>query len=130
MRRLPVIIAVLLFLAVLMDPYTLHLNASNYVGPAPRWQLALGVGDLLLVALTGILTLRRVDCPAFAVMSVELPFALLAALVLMLRDGVGRFVHGFGAEEYASFYLCTVLLRVALLQLTRMLSIRAHAAAS
>ena len=108
-------LSALLAIAVLLDPYTLRHDASDFVRPGPAWQIALGLTDVVLLAGVGILAFRQVWRRAFSLLTCEILFALLAAIVLVQRDGVARFIQGFGAEEYASFYLGSIALRVILL---------------
>ncbi|MDB4908761.1 MAG: hypothetical protein JWO05_3545 [Gemmatimonadetes bacterium] len=117
-RALAVTLALLLAILVIFDPYTLHRTASDLTVPAPAWQLALGLADLALLAIVGILAFvgRAV---ASDLLFGEIIFALLVAIVLVRRDGVSRFVRGFGAEEFLSFYLLSILLRIVLLRLLR-----------
>jgi len=79
---------------------------------------AIAVTILLILAVL----VRRADRSANVVARVELPFAIAAAFILILRDGRIRFIAGLGAEDFASLYFATLLLRVLLIELTRRLS--------
>jgi hypothetical protein len=114
-RAAGVALSGLLVLAVLLDPYTLSHDASDFVRPGPAWQIALGLTDVVLLLGVGIFAFRQAWQRAFNVLTCEILLALLAAIVLVQRDGVARFIQGLGAEEYASFYLGSIALRVILL---------------
>jgi hypothetical protein len=118
-RAVGVALAALLAAAVLLDPYTLHQTASDAVLPAPAWRLALGLADVALLAAVGVLAFRREWPRASDVLTVETIFALSLAIALVTRDGVGRFVRGFAAEEYVSLYLASIAVRVLLLRIVQ-----------
>ena len=118
-RAVGVALAALLAAAVLLDPYTLHQTASDAILPAPAWQLALGLADVALLAAVGVLAFRREWPRASDVLTVETIFALSLAIALVTRDGVGRFVRGFAAEEYVSLYLASIAVRVLLLRIVQ-----------
>ena len=120
-RRVAILLTALLVAAVLLDPYTFHETASDAVVAAPWWQTTLGVADAVLLALTGVLVWRRVATIAYRVLAFEVLFALALAIGFVVRDGISRFERGFGGEEFVSYYLCTVMLRVLLLLLTQRL---------
>ena len=105
--------ALLLAVAILWDPYTRALNVSDVARPAPWWQLALGLTDVSLLATIAALVWRQRKGAHHVVLG-ELFFALGGAIILVRRDGVARFAHGFGADEYLSLFLVTLAIRVAL----------------
>jgi hypothetical protein len=117
-RAIAVTLAGLVAFLVLLDPYTFHKTASDLIQPAPAWQLALGLADVALLAAVGTLALLR-RTVAFDLLAGEIVFALVVAILLVSRDGVARFIHGWSAEEYMSFYLGSIALRVVLLWLLR-----------
>lgn len=102
--------AVFLAGVTLWDPYTLP---SDSVRTAPWWQFGLMLADVSLLATIAALLWRN-RTGAHHVVLGELLFAIGSAVVLVRRDGVARFAHGFGAEEYLSLFLVTVAIRVAL----------------
>jgi hypothetical protein len=117
-RAIAILLAGLLAVGVLLDPYTFRHTASDFVEPAPWWQVTLGLADAALLLCTGMLLLRRLPLAAFWVAGAELLYALTLGVLFVARDGVARFVAGFGAEEYLTLYLATIALRVVLLLLT------------
>jgi hypothetical protein len=118
MLRASILVLVWLVTAgVLLDPYTLHYDATDFVRPGPWWQLVLGLVDLGLLAGALRMVWRRRYNPAFVLLAVETFWAIGAALILMHRDGEGRFVRGFGAEPYLAAYLIVMGLRFAALGL-------------
>lgn len=118
-RSARVALAVFLAVAVLFDPYTFNRDGSDLILPAPAWQLMLGLTDVLLLLGVAVLVWRRSSLRAFHLLFGEILFALAAGIILVVRDGVHRFQHGFGAEEYASLYLGSVAVRVGVLWLLR-----------
>jgi hypothetical protein len=115
MRGIAVTFSLILAAGVLIDPYTVHLNASDAILPAPMWQLVLGLLDVALLAAVGLLSWRRQFRQAASLLTIELVFALSSAMVLIGRDGLARFTHGIAAEQFASSYLTWIGVRVLLL---------------
>lgn len=116
MRRLMVSLLIgVLAAACILDPYALHANASDAVLHAPWWQTGLALLDVGLLGTALSLVWRGRDAAAFKLIGVEALFNLIVNLAWLLRDGVGRFVRGFGGEEYLSVYLILIALRVVLL---------------
>lgn len=108
-------LSVLVLFSVLLDPYTFRRTASDYVEWAPGWQMLLGITDLVLlvalVALVGHGSFLR----ASQLLMAETLYSLTVASVLLQRDGLARFVHGIGAEQYLTLYLAALGLRVVLI---------------
>ena len=120
MRRIIAIALVCLALSsVLLDPYTWSLNGADLVIRAPVWQTTLALVDASLLALAIGYLLRRQNVYASRVLTGEILYALAVAILLVNRDGVARFVHGLGADEFLSAYLLALSLRVAALVLMR-----------
>ena len=117
-RAIGIFLAGLLAVGVLLDPYTLRHTASDYIEPAPWWQMTLGLADAAFLVCVAMLLLRRLPLAAFWVAGAELLYALVLGIVFVARDGVSRFVAGFGAEEYLALYLATIALRLVLLFVT------------
>jgi hypothetical protein len=127
-RAIGVVLAGALMVGVLLDPYTFSKTASDFVEPGPWWQMALGLLDAALLAWIAVLLTRRRALAAFWVAGTELVYALSLGIVFVARDGVSRFVAGFGAEEYLTLYLASIGLRVVLLLLTQTLRMSARGA--
>ena len=123
------LLGALLIGGVLRDPYTFHLNASDYVAPAPTWQVALGLLDVALLVLSIVTAWRGRLGSAFTLLVLEALFALTLAAALVARDGVARFVTGLGAEQYLTEYFALIGLRFVLLTLVRAFEGRQRAAA-
>jgi hypothetical protein len=102
---------------VLLDPYTLHYDASDFVRPGPWWQRMLGLVDLGLLAAALLMVWRRRHARARVLLAAETVWAIGSALILVHRDGSGRFAVGFGAEPYLTGYLVLTGLRCAALGL-------------
>lgn len=102
---------------VLLDPYTLHRDATDFVRPGPGWQLMLGLIDLGLLAAALRMVWRRRYARGLVLLAVETVWAIGSALILVHRDGRGRFVIGFGAEPYLTAYLVLMGLRCVALEL-------------
>jgi hypothetical protein len=115
MKPLILLLGTLVVATVLLDPYTFHLNASDYLQPAPAWQLSLGLVDALLVVSGVLVAWRGRREIGFLVLSFEALFTLGLCAILVHRDGVERFVAGIGAQEYLSVYLAALALRILLL---------------
>lgn len=104
-----------IFASVLLDPYTLHHDASDFVRPGPWWQRFLGAVDLLLLsAVLAFLWMRRVRLAAHF-LAAETFVALVTVTILIHRDGIGRFRMGFGAWDYLWIYLLATGFRVVVL---------------
>lgn len=115
-----IVLVAVLVASVLLDPYTFHLTASDLVQPAPWWQRTLGLADVALLVLLGVLLWRRRPTLAFWVAGGETLYALALGIGFVARDGVARFIAGFGAEEYLTLYLGAIAVRVLVLLLTRL----------
>lgn len=116
MRRLVACLFLgLLAIAVFLDPYSLHANASDAVLHAPWWQTRLAVIDVVLLGAALWFVWHDRGATAFRLIGAEALFNLTIGVALVLRDGVGRFVMGFGGEEYLSIYLTLIALRIVLL---------------
>jgi hypothetical protein len=129
MKYLILLLGALVVATVLLDPYTFHFNASDYILPAPTWQLSLGLVDALLV-ISGVLVAWRGHREiAFLLLSFDALFAIGLCAILVHRDGLERFAAGIGAQEYLSLYLAALALRILLLVLVhRMPTTSAQAA--
>lgn len=113
MARVILLLLVLLVAAfMLVDPYTLHLNAKDVVLPAPLWQVSLGIADVGLLLFAAILVWKNQFLNASAAVAIETVFNLVLNVALVARDGLSRFIHGLGAQEYLSLYLSAIALRV------------------
>src|SRR5687768_3639562 len=98
LRWLSFALIVLVLTGVLLDPYTLHHDASDAVVPGPLWQTLLGLVDLSLLSASLVMVWRRRYDRALGLLAFEALWAVGSALILINRDGMGRFVRGFGAE--------------------------------
>jgi hypothetical protein len=121
-RPVAILLVVVLVAGVLLDPYTFHSTASDFVQPAPWWQLTLGLTDAALLVLVGVLLWRRLPRTAFWVAGTEALYALALGIGFVERDGIARFVAGFGAEEYLTMYLGTIASRVLVLMFVQALA--------
>jgi hypothetical protein len=113
-RIILIVMAILVLLSVLLDPYTFRRTAGDYVEWAPLWQMVLGIGDVLLLLVVIVRLGRTQVSRAKRLLLIETLFNLGVAIVLVGRDGQLRFVYGLGAEEYLLVYLAAVALRVSL----------------
>ena len=120
----------LVLLSVLLDPSTFHLNASDAVVPAPSWQLTLALMDAFLVVLGAAMVWRGRADLGFNLLVGEFLWNLALCALLVSRDGIARFVHGFGGEEYLSLYLAALALRVILLFVIRLIHVQPRDAAA
>ena len=90
----------LITLSVLRDPYTLYLNGSDFLSAAPRWQTSAAMLDIALLLGTAIALLRGMSRLAATLFAGELLYALAFNAILVRRDGIARFIWGFGAERH------------------------------
>lgn len=109
------ILSALILFSVAVDPYTLRRTAGDYVEWAPWWQVSLGIVNLLLLITLLVLVWRGDMRRASRLLTAETLYNIGVALALVHRDGIARFIHGIGAEQYLSFYLVAIGLRVILL---------------
>jgi hypothetical protein len=113
LRRVSLALITVVLIGLLLDPYTFHHDAGDAVMPAPVWQRVLGLVDLsLLAASLSMVWQKRYD-GALALLGSETVWAIGSVLVLVNRDGMGRFIRGFGAEPYLTEYLAVMGLRLA-----------------
>jgi hypothetical protein len=121
-RPVAILLVVMLVAGVLLDPYTFHSTASDFVQPAAWWQRTLGLTDAALLLLIGVLLWRRLPRTAFWVAGAEALYALALGIGFVEREGVARFIAGFGAEQYLTEYLGMIALRVVVLLLAQALA--------
>jgi hypothetical protein len=126
MRLTAAALAVLVIATILLDPYTFALNASDMVIPAPWWQTAASLTGVPLLIAYLVLLRRQRTRPAFTLLVCEFLLVLAVAVVLVRRDGDSRFIRGFGAEEYLSWFLVALCVRVVLLALTHALVVQSQ----
>jgi hypothetical protein len=112
LRRVSFALIGVVLVGVFVDPYTLHHDATDLVMPGPWWQSALGFVDLSLLSASLGMVWRRRYAAALALLGSETLWAIGSALILVNRDGPGRFVRGFGAEPYLAEYLIVMGLRL------------------
>jgi uncharacterized membrane protein YozB (DUF420 family) len=118
MRKLAVSVLVLVVAAaVVLDPYSFHRNASDAVSPGPLWQRAMSLLGLVILLAVLAFTWRGRYRVASTAAVVEFLLNVAVCVILLQRDGLDRFRLGFGAEEYASFYLGSLAIRVVLLRI-------------
>jgi hypothetical protein len=117
MKVLILVLGALVAASILLDPYTFHLNAGDVLYPAPLWQLSFGLVDAVLVVSGVLAALRDRAQVAFLLLAFEGLFSIGLCAILVHRDGVERFVAGFGAQEYLSLYFAALALRIILLTL-------------
>jgi hypothetical protein len=100
MRRLVACLLLgLLAVAVFLDPYSLHANASDAVLHAPWWQTGLAAIDVVLLGAALWLVWHGRVATAFRLIGAEALFNLTISVAWVVRDGAGRFVRGFGARS-------------------------------
>lgn len=115
MRYVQAVLSAFVLFSVTVDPYTFRRTAGDYVQWGPWWQVALGIVDLLLLVALLAFVWRRDTRRSAQVLAIESLFNIAVAIGLLHRDGIARFIQGFGAEEYLSFYLFALAIRVLLL---------------
>src|SRR5262245_46864135 len=98
-RVIPVLGIAILLAGVLWDPYSFDYDGSDAFRPAPLWQLSFAVLDLGVLFAILALSLRDKMRGAFVLLLVETAYYVAGNVVLYVRDGAARFVHGFGAES-------------------------------
>jgi hypothetical protein len=116
--RLRIIVAIslaLVALSVLADPYTHNLNGSDAILPAPTWQTVAAFADIGLLIAAAIMVLRSLYSGAAKVLAIEFLYALGFNYVLLNRDGIERFIWGFGAERHTIDFIVVFALRLLVL---------------
>ena len=102
----------LVTLSVYGDPYTHNLNGSDAFLPAPLWQIAAGLLDIGILISGIILVLRGLFSTAVKLLAVEFVYAIGLNLILINRDGIERFIWGFGAERHTIDFIVVFGIRV------------------
>jgi hypothetical protein len=97
---------------ILLDPYSFYQTASDVRVPAQWSQTTLAMVDVLLVVIGAVFAWRQKPYHALLTLSGEMIFNLALVISQVAQQGVSRFVMGFGAEEYLSIYLGTLVIRV------------------
>ena len=94
-RPVAILLVIGLVASVLLDPYTFHLTASDFVQPAPWWQLTLGLTDAALLILVGVLLWRWLPRTAFWVAGAEALYALALGIGFVVRRLTIDFARSF-----------------------------------
>jgi hypothetical protein len=116
MRRVAAgVIGFALLACIALDPYTWYRDASDAAVRAPWWQTALAGADALLIAGFAVHAWRSDYRAASLCLAAAIVVNLLTNAAYVSRDGVDRFLMGFGAEQYLSLYLGTIAIRALLL---------------
>jgi hypothetical protein len=102
-------------LSVYSDPYTHNLNGSDGFVAAPTWQTWVAGMDIALLAAAVALVLRTWIRAACIVLIGELLYALAYNALLVHRDGIDRFIWGFGAQRHVLDFIVVFGLRVLIL---------------
>lgn len=110
-----VILIGVLIVTILVDPYTLRLNASDVIAQAPWWQTAIGLLSMGLLASVAVSLWRGRNARASKLLGIETLVTIGISIIYVQRDGISRFELGFGGEEYLTWFLIAVALRVYLL---------------
>lgn len=119
LRKLPLLAGALLTaLAIWADPYSFHVDGSDFLAPAPAWQVCLTLADLALLGWFASSVWRGRMRLAFGCLAGALLVNLAANLIYVLRDDFSRFIMGFGAEHVLWRYLAFLIFRVLLLAAT------------
>jgi hypothetical protein len=111
--RLLLLFAIMVGIA--LDPYSWHRTASDATIGAPWWQITGAVLALILGACAAAFIWRDHRSRAAVLLLIETLLSLAWSALLVRRDGMSRFVRGFGAEEFLSVYLVLLACRVLLL---------------
>lgn len=114
-RTFQSILLTLIAAGVLLDPYTWRGTGSDAVSRAPWWQIALAILSLALLGLAALSVWNRQSTRLASAVLAEALLSLISSAALVERDGLNRFVHGFGAEQLLSLYLLLMACRLILL---------------
>jgi hypothetical protein len=109
-------LAVLLLIAggalgIVLDPYSLHLNASDAVQRAPLWQMLSSLVDVVFLVAAAVLVIRARPRAAAIFLCGETLLTLGLNAGLVARDGLSRFTHGYGGEQYLTLYMLALAIR-------------------
>jgi len=123
LRILVVIALVFVALSIFTDPYAHNLNGSDVLLPAPTWQAVAALVDIALLLTAGVVELRNRSSVATKLLAGEFLYAVAVNALLIRRDGVERFIWGFGAQRHVLDFVVVFGLRtlvlLALLQAVR-----------
>lgn len=113
-RAIVLLLLALVILAVIRDPFSFFETASDSRWPAPWWRILLTLSEIgCLMFAAAYLWLRRYDT-ALRLILAEAMFNVAIVAVQVRHYGIKRFLEGYGASEYLSWYLLTVLTRLVL----------------
>jgi hypothetical protein len=116
MRRFVPLVAIAVILAgLLWDPYTWAYDGSDAIRPAPLWQSAFAILDVSILFALVALSIRGKLRSAAVLALFEAAYYFAGNMVLYLRDGSARFVHGFGAESNLTEHVVVVAVRFLLI---------------
>ncbi len=116
MRRFVTLVVIGILLAGIMsDPYTYARDGSDAIRAAPVWQLGFAILDISVLLAIAALAIRSSIGRALVLAAIETVYYLVGNVVLYLRDGSARFLHGFGAESNLSEHVIFLVLRFSLI---------------
>jgi hypothetical protein len=109
-RLWPTALLIVVALAILIDPYTFHQNASDAMMPAPLAQTALALIDFVLVVIGCVFIWRGMPVRALGVIVGEAVYNIALVSAQVSHDKT-RFLMGFDSHQYLSVYLLVIALR-------------------
>ena len=115
LRILLAIVLGFIALSVYADPYTHNLNGSDALFPAPLWQTMAAIIDIVLLIAATVSLLRDLSRPTVVLVATELLYALAFNAILIYRDGVERFIWGYGAQRHVLDFVVVFALRIGVL---------------
>jgi hypothetical protein len=100
---------------IILDPVSWNRTGSDGIVGAPSWQVAMSMISICLLLASAESMRRGRSAQAGLLLLTEAMVTLLAAELLVHRDGLYRFVRGIGGEESLSLYLPLIAARIVLL---------------
>jgi hypothetical protein len=114
LRIVSVIAAIVFAGGVLRDPYTMHMDGSDFMRPAPWWHVAIAFADWALLAAFAAAPWRWTGRTTLALLLGETLLNVGATLAYVYADGMSRFVFGFASQSFLAGWLALVAGRVLL----------------
>jgi hypothetical protein len=111
-RVVPSIVIGVAALSVLIDPYTFYETASDDRIVAPWWQTAIAFTDLAVLAVAVVFVWRGAAYRGLLALGLEAVLNIGITAIQVGMHGVSRFLVGAGSQEYLSWYLAVVAVRV------------------
>lgn len=108
-------IILVIILSIAVDPRSWTNGSSDAVLPLSWWHQVPAIGSIILLCVAAIYLFKLEYAKTAGLVFAEAMLSVCNSALAVQQEGVGRFVHGIGAEQLLSWYLALIALRFVLL---------------